>query len=88
MNNMTVSIAEVKKDFSRLIKAASEKKQDIILTRRGKPVAVIIPYDEYTQSRRADSYRRIMEARNVFSAAGIKADDIFRESKKQLEKRL
>jgi prevent-host-death family protein len=43
MNSTTVSIAEGKKGFSRLIHDTEEKRKNTIVTRRGKPVAVIIP---------------------------------------------
>jgi prevent-host-death family protein len=49
MKGQTVSIAEGKKGFSRLIDGAINKKEGVVVTRRGKPVAVIVPYDEYLQ---------------------------------------
>ncbi len=38
---ISVSIAEGKKSFSRLIQDAVEKNEDIVVTKRGEPVAVI-----------------------------------------------
>jgi prevent-host-death family protein len=87
MKSSTVSIAEGKKGFSRLIQDASEKKEEIVVTKRGKPVAVILPYEEYQLSKRREGYRKIIVAREAFSKAGILADEIFKESRKQLEKR-
>jgi prevent-host-death family protein len=87
MKGTTVSVAEGKKRFSRLIKDALEKKEEIIVTKRGKPVVVIAPYEEYLQSRRVEGFRKIMEVREVFLKKGIKANEIFKESRKQLEKR-
>jgi prevent-host-death family protein len=86
MQSASVSIAEGKRDLSRLIKAANAKKQDIVLTNRGKPVAVLVSYGEYRRSRRAESFQRVMEARNVFVAAGVRADEVYKETKSQLEK--
>lgn len=83
----TVTVAEGKKSFSRLLHDASENKEEIIVTRRGKPVAVIVPYDKYRCSRRAEGYRKIMEVRLSFIEAGVSADEVFKESKKQLEGR-
>jgi len=83
----SVSVAEGKKGFSRLIKDALEKKEEIIVTKRGKPVAVILPYEKYQQSKRVEGYKKIIEAREVFLKANISADEIFKVSKKQLEKR-
>lgn len=87
MEGTTVSIAEGKKGFSRLIHNAVEKKEEVIVTKRGKPVAVIVPYEEYRHSKRVEGYRRIMEARAAFLKVGISAEEIYKESKKQLEEK-
>ncbi len=87
MKGTTVSIAEGKKGFSRLIQGAIDKKEKIIITKRQKPVAVIIPYDEYQHSQRIEGYKKIMEAREAFLKAGVKAKGVYKESKKQLEDR-
>jgi len=82
-----VSIADGKKGFSRLIQDAEQKRESIVVTRRGKPVAVIVPYDEYQRVARMEGYRKIMEAREVFLRAGVTADDVYQESRKQLEEK-
>jgi len=87
MKGTTVSIAEGKKGFSRLIQDALEKKEEVIVTKRGRPVAVIVPYEEYKHSKRVEGYRKIMEARKAFLKAGVLAKEIFKESRKQLEKK-
>lgn len=85
MERSIVTVAEGKKSFSRLINNALEKKEEVIVTKRGKPVVVIVPYEEYMYSKRVDGYRKIMQARAVFLKAGISADEIYKESKRQLE---
>jgi len=87
MKSSTVSVAEGKKGFSRLIQNALEKKEEIVVTKRGKPVAVILPYEEYQHSKRVEGYRKIIESREAFLKTGILAEEIFKESRKQLEKR-
>ena len=87
MSSTTVSVAEAKKGFSRLVQEAFEKKKEIIVTKRGKPVAVILSYDEYERSRRFEGYRKIMAAREHFAETGIRAADVYRESREQLEER-
>lgn len=82
-----VSVAEGKKGFSHLIQDVISKRKETVITKRGTPVAVIVPYEEYQQSKRKEGYRKIMQARSVFLKAGIRADEVFRESRKQLEKR-
>jgi len=87
MKSTTVSVAEGKKGFSRLIQDAFEKKEEIVVTKRGKPVAVILPYEEYQHSKKLEGYRKIIAARETFLKTGLSADEIFKESRKQLEKR-
>jgi prevent-host-death family protein len=87
MKESIVSIAEGKKGFSRIIKDAAQKNRDIIVTRRGRPVAVIVPYEEYRRSRRLGGFQKIMEARKAFLQARVQADEVYEESKRQLEKK-
>jgi len=87
MKSTSVSVAEGKKGFSRLIRDALEKKEEIVVTKRGKPVAVILSYEEYQHSKRIEGYKKIMEAREVFLKANILSDEIFKESKRHLERR-
>lgn len=87
MKGASVSVAEGKKGLSRLIKDAVEKKEEIVVTKRGKPVAVILSYEEYQRSKRIEGYKKIMEARAAFLKANIPAEEIYGESRRQLEKR-
>jgi prevent-host-death family protein len=87
MKSTSVSVAEGKKGFSRLINDALEKKEEIVVTKRGKPVAVIIPYAEYQHSKRIEGYKKIMEARRVFLKTNISSEEIYKESRRQLEGR-
>jgi prevent-host-death family protein len=88
MRSTTVNVSEGKKGFSRLIQEAIENKEEIVVTKRGKPVAVILSYVAYQRSKKVEGYRKIAEARSEFLKAGIKSNDVFRESRKQLEKHL
>ncbi|HSR12233.1 MAG TPA: type II toxin-antitoxin system Phd/YefM family antitoxin [Thermodesulfobacteriota bacterium] len=87
MKCTTVSIAEGKKRFSRLIQDAVDKNEKVIVTKRRKAVAVIVPYDEYQRTKKLEGYKQIMEAREAFLKAGVKAKDVHKESKRQLEGR-
>ena len=87
MKSTTVSIAEGKRDFSRLVRNASEKNERIIITKRSKPLAVIVPYEEYQCSVRFEGYKKIMEAREAFSKTGLKATAVYKESREELEKK-
>lgn len=87
MKSTIVSVAEGKRGFSRLIQDTLEKKGEVVVTKRGKPVVVILPYEEYQQFKRVEGYRKISKAREVFLETGISANDVFEESRNQLEKK-
>jgi len=87
MKEKSISVAEGKKGFSRLIQDAQNIKEEFIITKRGKPVAVIVPYEEYQRSKKIRGYKKIMEAREAFLKAGVQAEEVFKESRKQLEKK-
>lgn len=87
MEITTVSIAEGKRDFSRLVQLASEEQREVVITKRGKPVAVIIPFDEHQKSKRFEGYQKIMAVRDRFVGEGVQASDVYRESREDLEER-
>ena len=85
MNTLNVSIAEGKKNFTKIIRASEEKKQKIIVSRRGNPVAIILPYDEYQKSRKREALEKIKETRAIYHQSGISAEEVYEISKKELE---
>lgn len=87
MDITIVTIAEGKRSFSRLVNQAVEKEEDVLITKRGKPMAVIIPYKEYQHSKKVEAYNKIIESRAAFVKAGVSAEDVYKESKEQLRKR-
>jgi prevent-host-death family protein len=87
MKEITVSITDGRKEFSRLVQGALNNKEKIIITKRRKPVAVIIPYAEYQRFMRFEGFEKIMMVRKAFLKAGVKAKDVYKESQKQLEQR-
>jgi prevent-host-death family protein len=87
VKTLTVSIAEGKKSFSSIVRSTAATKADVVVTNRGKPVAVIVPYEGYLTARRLDGYRKILAAREVFAGTGLKSSEILASSRKELEKR-
>jgi len=85
MNTLNVSIAEGKKNFTKIIRASEEKKQKIIVSRRGNPVAIILPYEEYQKSRKREALEKIKETRAIYHQSGISAEEVYEISKKELE---
>lgn len=57
----TVSAREANQHFSRLLKAAAEG-EDVVITRRGKPVAKLVPIETAkADAARARAHRRLMK---------------------------
>lgn len=87
MDTVNVSIAEGKKDFTRIIRASEVNKQKFIISRRGNPVAMIIPYDEYEAIRKAGALEKIKETRAIYGRSNVKAGEIHEISRRELESR-
>lgn len=43
----TLPISEVKTQLSELVKGVSERDDEIVITRKGRPAAIIVSLDEY-----------------------------------------
>ena len=84
MKSNAVSITEGKKFFSRLIRDAEDKKEEVLIIKRGKPVAVIVPYEKYKKNEKLEGFKSIMEVRDAFLKTGLSATDIYFESREQL----
>jgi len=81
---INISIADAHNRLSALLKKV--QKSPILLTRRGKPVGVLITPDEYDQLRKAKAYMQLVNvSREV--REGPSADEIYRLSREELEKR-
>jgi len=56
---------EAKTHFSQIIEKA-EKGEDFIITRRGKPVAKIIPFKQEPEMTRAEAMTQLAEMRKLY----------------------
>ena len=81
-----VTIVEGKRDFTRIVKKVSEDAEDIIITKRGKPVVVLLCYREYKEIKRLRSYLKMLQISESLKKYQITATQIYEESKKELEK--
>ena len=70
MKSITVGIADGKKLFSRLVDEVSKGKSRVLITKRGKPVAVILSYEEFERGRRVEGFNQVMEARGLLRKKG------------------
>ncbi len=81
-----VTIVEGKRDFTRIVKKVSEDAEDIIITKRGKPVVVLLCYREYKEMKRLRSYLKMLQISESLKKYQITATQIYEESRKELEK--
>ena len=84
MHDIEVSVAQGKKEFTKIIRHSSKNEGNIIITKRGIPAAVIMSIDAQKLKRRA-LYAELMDLRKRLSQAGIPAQDVYQESKRMLE---
>lgn len=82
---MKVSIAEAKSSLSALLKCA--QKELVIVTRRGKPEAVILPFAEYERLRRQRAYSNMVRLSRELKEVGVTATELYEASRKELEGR-
>jgi prevent-host-death family protein len=82
---MRVSIAEAKSGFSALLKRA--QKEPVVVTRRGEPDAVILPFEEYERLRRLRAYSSMVRLSRELKGVGVTATELYEASRKELEDR-
>lgn len=65
------AVTKAKARFSALVSEVEHRQQEVVLTRKGKQVAVIVPFAAYARSRRSG-------AKDLLAAAGCLAryDDV------------
>jgi len=81
-----VSIVEGKRGFTSIIKKISEDAGDVIITKRGKPVVVLIPYEEYKEIQRLRNYLKMLQISESLKKYQITATQIYEDSRKELER--
>ena len=86
MNDKEVSIAQGKKEFTKIIRNFSYDEDSVIITKRGNPAAVIMPFNAYRKLKRMSVYAELIELRKRLSQSGVSAKDAFEKSKRMLEK--
>ncbi len=87
MTTKIVTISDGKKNFTSLVKESMVKNEEIVITKRGQPVAALLSYKEYTDLRKLRTYLRMLEISTEMHKTGIKANDVYAASKKELEER-
>lgn len=82
-----VSVAEAKRDLTKLLREAEKHHKEIIVTRRGDPYMVITPYTDYEKLSRIRAYLDLLDISEKLQGSGLKASEIYETSRRQLEER-
>jgi len=80
-----VPIAEAHNRLSALLKKV--QKSPIMLTRRGKPVGVILSPEEYDRLRQFEAYSQVVRISQSLRESGVSAAELHRASRAELEGR-
>ncbi|MGB9848820.1 MAG: type II toxin-antitoxin system Phd/YefM family antitoxin [Moorellaceae bacterium] len=83
---MSFNVTQAKESFLDLIRKVEEW-ESVILEKRGKPVAALLPYEEYATLSRVKNYLAMQEISEAVKDSGITAREIFCDSRKELEAR-
>jgi prevent-host-death family protein len=61
----SIGAFEAKTHFSQIIEKA-ERGEDFVITRRGKPVAKIIPFEQKKEMTREEAFEKLIEFRKLY----------------------
>jgi prevent-host-death family protein len=80
---INIPIAQAHNRLSSLLKKI--QKTPILLTRRGKPVGVLISPEEYERLRQFEAYNSVLRISKVLRESGISAAELYHASRDELE---
>jgi prevent-host-death family protein len=82
---MLVSITEVHNRLSYWLKKVPER--PVTITRRGKPIGVLVSPEEYERLRQVQAYLEMLRISHSFQDSDVIADELFQASREELEAR-
>jgi len=92
----TLPISEVKARLPELVTGVEEREEEIVVTRNGRPAAVLVNYAEFERLKETldvlsdpGLMRQIEESRAFYAAGGkgLSFEDVFGEPLRQVRKR-
>ena len=83
---MDISIAEAHNRLSHWLKQVEQGKT-LRITRRGRPVGVIIDPEEYERLRLVQAYLHMLSLSEALRKSGVTAEEVYRSSRDELEGR-
>ena len=84
----TMPISEVKTRLPELVSGVAEREEEIVVTKNGRPAAMLVNYDEYRRQRDTldilsdpDLMKQIRQSRRFYTkhAKGLSFEDVFGE---------
>jgi prevent-host-death family protein len=82
---MLVSVTEVHNRLSYWLKKVPDR--PVTITRRGKPVGVLVSPEEYERLRHVQAYLEMLRLSRSLQDSEITADELLRASREELEAR-
>ncbi len=92
----TLPISEVKARLPELVTGVQEREEEIVVTRKGKPAAVLMNYAEYERLKEtldvlsdADLMKQIRRSRRFYAAGGtgLAIENVFADSAVRAKRR-
>lgn len=82
---MFISITEAHNRLSKLL--AQIQDGPMTITRRGKPVGIIVSPEEYDRLSQVQAYLQVLRLSHALRDRGVTADELYRASRAELEER-
>ena len=82
---MQVSVTEMHNRLSHWLNKVSG--QPVTITRRGKPVGVLVSPEEYERLRQAQAYLEMLQISHSLRNSDVNADKLIQASREELEAR-
>lgn len=83
---MDISVGEAHNRLSHLLREV-ERGKTVRITRRGKPIGVLIESGEYERLRQVQAYLEMLSISDSLRDSGINAREIYQTSRDELEQR-
>lgn len=92
----TLPISEVKARLPELVTGVAEREEEIVVTKHGRPAAMLVNYEEYRRQRDTldilsdpDMMKQIRQSRRFYAthATGLSFEDVFGEPRVPAKKR-
>lgn len=84
MSTSSINTSDAKEEFTEIVNRVSHNKERIILTRRGHPIAVIIPFEDLALLQESQNKNDLEEAVGALKEARQKGAKTLDELKEEI----